>query len=169
MDFVLTLHSHLPWVLHHGRWPHGSDWLCEAAVDTYLPLLEVLDRLEREGTGAPLTIGVTPVLANQLAHPDFSSELAAFLAQRLEACDETEGDLVVSGETHLVPIIHFWRARLERFRCRLAGAEDGIVGMLARHARAGRIELISSAATHGFLPLLRCPESVKLQLRLGRR
>ena len=31
MDFVLTLHSHLPYVLNHGRWPHGSDWLCEAA------------------------------------------------------------------------------------------------------------------------------------------
>ena len=27
MDFVLTLHSHLPYVLNHGRWPHGSDWL----------------------------------------------------------------------------------------------------------------------------------------------
>jgi 1,4-alpha-glucan branching enzyme len=39
MDFVLTLHSHLPYVLHHGRWPHGSDWLCEAALDTYLPLI----------------------------------------------------------------------------------------------------------------------------------
>ena len=36
MHFVLTLHSHLPWVLNHGRWPHGSDWLCEAAVDTWL-------------------------------------------------------------------------------------------------------------------------------------
>ena len=30
MHFVLTLHSHLPYVLNHGRWPHGSDWLCEA-------------------------------------------------------------------------------------------------------------------------------------------
>ena len=40
MDFILALHSHLPYVLHHGRWPHGSDWLCEAALDTYLPLLE---------------------------------------------------------------------------------------------------------------------------------
>ena len=99
MDFVLTLHSHLPWVLHHGRWPHGSDWLCEAATDTYVPLLEALDRLEREDTRAPLTIGVTPVLANQLAHPDFGRELAAFWAQRLEACDEAEWMLEASGET----------------------------------------------------------------------
>src|SRR3989441_11679882 len=69
MEFVLALHSHLPYVLNHGRWPHGSDWLCEAALDTYLPLLERLRELSAEGTAAPVTIGFTPVLANQLASP----------------------------------------------------------------------------------------------------
>ena len=47
--FCLVLHGHLPWVLHHGRWPHGEDWLFEAATETWLPLLEVLDTLESEG------------------------------------------------------------------------------------------------------------------------
>ncbi|MGH7702371.1 MAG: DUF1957 domain-containing protein, partial [Gemmatimonadales bacterium] len=82
MDFVLALHSHLPYVLNHGRWPHGSDWLCEAAVDTYLPLLEQLRGLSAEGTAAPVTIGFTPVLASQLASPAFVLELERFLAQR---------------------------------------------------------------------------------------
>ena len=50
MDFVLTLHSHLPYVLNHGRWPHGSDWICEAAFDTYLPLLEKLAALGEDDT-----------------------------------------------------------------------------------------------------------------------
>ena len=167
MDFVFTLHSHLPWVLHHGRWPHGSDWLCEAAVDTYLPLVESLDLLAADGVPAPLTIGVTPVLANQLAHPDFSTEVEAFLAQRLEACDEAEQDFEKSGETDLIPQTAFWRVRLERLRDRLRSLNGGIVGELAAHARAGRIELLSSAATHGFLPLLRRPESVQLQLAVG--
>jgi 1,4-alpha-glucan branching enzyme len=63
-DFIFTLHSHLPYVLHHGRWPHGSDWLCEAALDTYLPLLEVLRGLEADAVPAPVTIGFTPILAN---------------------------------------------------------------------------------------------------------
>ena len=48
MHFVLTLHSHLPYVLNHGRWPHGSDWLCEATLDTYLPLLEALKEPNRQ-------------------------------------------------------------------------------------------------------------------------
>ena len=169
MDFVLTLHSHLPWVLHHGRWPHGSDWLCEATLDTYLPLLEVLERLELTDTPSPLTIGVTPVLANQLAHPDLTAEMAAFFTQRLTACDEATGDFEASGELALLPLTQFWRSRLIRLRNLFHRLEGGIVGTLARHARAGRIELLSSAATHGFLPLQRRPESVALQLRLGRR
>src|SRR3989454_12498146 len=60
MDFVLTLHGHLPYVLHHGRWPHGSVWLCEAAFDSYLPLIEALQALEKEKIPAPITLGITP-------------------------------------------------------------------------------------------------------------
>src|SRR5207245_10258426 len=88
MDFVLALHSHLPYVLNHGRWPHGSDWLCEAALDTYLPLLERLEELSAEGTPAPVTIGFTPVLADQLASPAFARDVDAFVAQRLAGSRE---------------------------------------------------------------------------------
>ena len=82
MDYVLALHSHLPWVLHHGKWPHGSDWLTEAAVDTYLPLIGTLRGLRQDGIASPVTIGFTPVLANQLAHPSFHADLEAFAKSR---------------------------------------------------------------------------------------
>jgi len=98
MRFVLALHSHLPWVLHHGRWPHGSDWLCEAAVDTYLPLIAACEALAEQGVRAPITLGVTPILANQLAHPSFRTELDAFLAQRLDACEEAIATFRQTGE-----------------------------------------------------------------------
>ncbi|MGQ0702916.1 MAG: 1,4-alpha-glucan branching protein domain-containing protein [Gemmatimonadales bacterium] len=170
MDFVLALHSHLPWVLHHGRWPHGSDWLCEAMLDTYLPLVETLDTLACEGVPAPITLGVTPVLAAQLSHPSLIGELEAFLTQRLTACDEAEQGFAVSGEEHLIPLARFWRERYARLRRRWERvAEDGgVTGALTRHAGTGRIELLSSAATHGFLPLLERDESIALQLAVGR-
>ena len=43
-----TLHAHLPYVVNHGTWPHGLEWLLEAATETYLPLLRVLGRLDRK-------------------------------------------------------------------------------------------------------------------------
>jgi 1,4-alpha-glucan branching enzyme len=167
MDFVFMLHSHLPYVLNHGRWPHGSDWISEAAVDTYLPLLEVLRALEREGVEAPVTIGFTPVLANQLANPLFAEELEAFLAQRLEACADAEPQLAAAGDAHLVPLVAYWRARLTRFRDLFRGVGGNLVTAFRALQDSGRIEIVGSAATHGFLPLLARDESIRLQLALG--
>ena len=168
MDFVLALHSHLPYVLNHGRWPHGSDWICEAAIDTYLPLLSALDRLEAEGVAAPLTIGITPILANQLESPDFAAELEAYFTQRLEACEEAAASLTETGDAHLIPLADFWRGHLLGLRQLFRAADRNLARAFRRHAEAGRVELISCGATHGFLPLLATDESIRLQLLLGR-
>src|SRR5690348_1707772 len=108
MDFVLTLHGHLPYVLQHGRWPHGSVWLCEAAFDSYLPLIEALQALEKEKIPSPITLGITPVLANQLAHASFVSEFEAYMERRLEGAAGAPAHLAASGDSQLVPIAKFW-------------------------------------------------------------
>jgi 1,4-alpha-glucan branching enzyme len=167
MDFVFTLHSHLPYVLNHGRWPHGSDWICEAAFDTYLPLLETFRRLEDEATPAPVTIGFTPVLANQLASPTFVREMEAFFDQRLTACAEAPASLGQTGERHLLPLVEFWRERLQRLRSLFRLIDGDLVAAFRALEAAGRIEIIGSAATHGFLPLLARDESIRLQLAVG--
>ena len=58
---ALVLHSHMPYVEGFDTWPFGEEWLWEATASVYLPLL---DRLE--SAQAPITVGVTPVLADQL-------------------------------------------------------------------------------------------------------
>src|SRR5438876_808369 len=168
MEFVLALHSHLPYVLNHGRWPHGSDWLCEAALDTYLPLLERLTELAAEGTAAPVTIGFTPVLANQLASPAFAREMDAFFAQRLTACDEAAASLASGGDAALLPLVEFWRARLNRLQALFRSIDRDLISAFRRLEEHGRLEIIGSAATHGYLPLLGRDESIRLQLAVGR-
>ena len=168
VDFVLALHSHLPYVLNHGRWPHGSDWICEAAIDTYLPLIETLLKLDQEDVPAPVTMGVTPVLANQLASPVFGDELEAYFAQRLTACAEAPASLESTGDGHLIPLAEYWRERLTRLRSLFRQLDGDLIAVLRRLESDGRLEIISSAATHGFLPLLSRDESIRLQLGLGR-
>ncbi|HEX5963750.1 MAG TPA: 1,4-alpha-glucan branching protein domain-containing protein [Gemmatimonadales bacterium] len=166
-DFIFTLHSHLPYVLNHGRWPHGSDWICEAALDTYLPLLEVLRGLATEDVPAPITIGFTPVLANQLISPTFVSEMETFFEQRIKACDEAPASLATTGDSHLLPLVEFWRERLIRLRQLFHDIDQDLVAAFRALESAGRIEIISSAATHGYLPLLARDESIRLQLAVG--
>jgi 1,4-alpha-glucan branching enzyme len=169
MDFVFTLHSHLPYVLNHGRWPHGSDWIAEAAIDTYLPLIEALRALDAEGIAAPVTIGFTPVLANQLASDTFRAELELYFQQRLDHCDEAPASLEETGDTHLIPLVDYWRERLTRLRALFRSMDGDIVAVFRDLETHGRIEIIGSAATHGFLPLLARDESIQLQLDVGRR
>ncbi|MEB3198515.1 MAG: 1,4-alpha-glucan branching protein domain-containing protein [Candidatus Sericytochromatia bacterium] len=65
--FSLVLHSHLPYYRKAGMWPFGEENLYEAMAETYLPLLRAVDELLAEGIAPKLTIGITPVLAEQLA------------------------------------------------------------------------------------------------------
>jgi 1,4-alpha-glucan branching enzyme len=167
VDFVLALHSHLPYVLRHGRWPHGSDWLCEAALDAYLPLIEKVSELAARGVRAPLTVSVSPVLANQLADPLFATELDEFIAQRLVACEEARRTLPETGDGALVPLVDFWEDRFRWLRARFEAEGGDIVAALARLQDAGHVEVMTCAATHGYLTLLGREESVRLQLGLA--
>src|SRR5579859_7190801 len=85
-----TLHSHLPYVVHHGTWPHGLDWLHEAAAETYLPLLRVLRDLERQGTALHANLNLSPVLLEQLSHTTFKEEFVVYLQQKIAAAEQDE-------------------------------------------------------------------------------
>src|SRR5437879_2654563 len=73
--FALVLHTHLPMVLNHGRWPHGSDWLCEAAFECYLHLLETAHRLVADGMSPKWTINLSPILTAPPPPPQSHTQL----------------------------------------------------------------------------------------------
>src|SRR3954469_22437245 len=72
-ELALVLHTHMPYVEGFGTWPHGEEWLFEAMATSYLPLAEVLEQ------EPPVTVSVTPVLADQLQSADVAERFPAFL------------------------------------------------------------------------------------------
>ncbi len=165
--FALTLHAHLPFVLGHGRWPHGSDWLSEVTVDCYLPLLDWLTGEAAAHRSPHFTIDLSPVLAAQLAAPAFKAEVEGFMRARIQSARENRAEFSRDGRDHLVSLTQFWeqfyRDRLEQFE-RLNG--DLLTAF--RHFQSeGHIEVITCAATHGYLPLLSRDESIDLQFRVA--
>ena len=81
--FTFVLHSHLPYCRRAGRWPHGEEWIHEAAAETYIPLLNVLYDLLDEGVMQRLTIGITPILTEQLADPDIVAHFQEYLLEKI--------------------------------------------------------------------------------------
>lgn len=166
--FLLTLHSHLPLVLGHGRWPHGSDWLSEVTIGCYLPLLEQFRRLAAGESRTPVTLNLSPVLCEQLAHPSYRPEIEAFLHQRLESVDENRAHFERTSQAPLADLTRFWERNYRRVLEQFVALDGDILGEIRRLAEAGMVELMTSAATHGYLPLLAREESIDLQLRVGK-
>jgi 1,4-alpha-glucan branching enzyme len=163
--FSLVLHTHLPMVVNHGRWPHGSDWLCEAAFECYLPLLETAHRLVADGVSPKWTINLSPVLTEQLASPEFQKELSFYYENVRRACMESREHFERAGLPEIVRLTHFWEEFYERMWEMHRRIGGDIPGTFADLGRAGHVEIITCAATHGYLPLLGRDESIHLQLR----
>jgi len=164
---VFTLHTHLPFVLNHGRWPFGSDWLCEATVQCYLPLLQVFTRLADEETPPAVTISLSPILCEQLANPGFREEMTAFLQQRLEACGQNRRHFADTHQDDLAALCGYWEQFYESSRAHFEGTGGDILGAFRRVADREAIELITCAATHGYLPLLSRDESLEAQISVA--
>jgi len=163
--FALVLHTHLPMVINHGRWPHGSDWLNEASFECYLPLLEAMQHLVARGISPKWTINISPVLAEQLASPEYQRELEFYADNVRRACAESRAYFERQGDRPIVALTEFWEQFYDRmwtFHRRLNG---NLLSAFAGLQRGGHIELITCAATHGYLPLLSREESIHLQLR----
>lgn len=167
-SLMLVLHSHLPYVLCHGRTPHGADWLSEAAAECYVPLLDALNDLLEEGISPRITVGVTPVLAEMLADPIFIYEFTSYLQDKMLAAERDEKAFRADGLGHLAYLASMWRERFERtlrsFRVRY---RKSILGAFRQLQDAGHIEIITSAATHGYLPLISQDVSVQAQIKQG--
>lgn len=164
---ALVLHAHLPFVRHPEHETFLEErWLFEALTETYIPLLTVLERLLAEGVRSRITLSISPTLVAMLEDPLLAERYDEHLGRLLTL---TERELErCQGEPRL--------ERLARMYADLFGAARATFNrhtghltrpLLALH-RAGAIELITTAATHGILPLLMAqPSTVECQLRTG--
>ncbi|TFH33014.1 MAG: 1,4-alpha-glucan branching protein, partial [Anaerolineales bacterium] len=164
--FSFVLHSHLPYARRAGRWPHGEEWLHEAAAETYIPLLNALNRLLDEGVPARLTISLTPILLEQLADEEVQRNFRTYLHDRIEAAGQDLLRFEKSGDAHFAQLARFYRQGyqdiLHAFDDRYQG---NLIPAFRQLQQAGMIEIATCAATHGYLPLLGRDDSIELQLR----
>jgi 1,4-alpha-glucan branching enzyme len=170
-SFVLMLHSHLPYYRKHGMWPAGEESLYECIAETYLPLANALNELRDEGIQAKITLGITPILAEQLADEHMKQGFINFVNQRIMAAwqdVERYPDPEVPHSEHLAYLAKWYlnhygsllRDFTNKYNCDLIGAFKELQD-------AGCIEITTSGATHGFSPLLATDESVNLQFKAG--
>jgi 1,4-alpha-glucan branching enzyme len=156
-ELAIVLHTHMPYVEGFGTWPFGEEWLWEAIVGSYLPLLDLLD------SGAALTVSVTPVLCDQLEARGLAERFETFIedVRRYTHAEDIVG-LRAGGHEVLARELERSQAAdyehaLESFRSR----NRNLLAAFATHAQW------TSSATHAVLPMLATDAGARAQIQTG--
>lgn len=178
-SLVIVLHSHMPWVLGHGNWPHGEDWLCEAVAETYIPLLNRLNELVNDNKSPKITIGISPILCEMLSNIEFQSRFIDYCLNKVSLAKLDEEETIkrynliddISEKESLKDIINlcgFWQNFFNqsiidfklKYNCNLLEQFKTLQDY-------NHIEIITCGATHGYFPLLGTESSIKFQIKIA--
>ncbi len=166
--FLLCLHTHMPYVISHGKSPHGTDWLYEAAAECYLPLLHALDRLKNEGIKPRWTMNMTPILAEQLDDASFKDGFEEYCQEKIDHAIADGKRFELEGPLWMVGLAAFWQRQYTRALVQFKHQWGRSINEAFRFFdENGSIELITSGATHGYQPLLGTDEAARAQIKLG--
>lgn len=165
-NYVMILHTHLPWVLHHGNWPHGVDWMSEAVAECYIPLLNVFNDSLNDGISPKVTLDISPVLCEQLEHPDFKKIFVEYCDEKIKGAQEDRKNFTNWGyDPHHIWLTHYWEEWFtNKKEDYLKKYNSSIINGLKELQDKGAIEMMTCGATHGYFPLLGYDKSVNLQV-----
>jgi len=165
---ALILHSHLPYVRH----PEYTDcleeeWLFQAVSECYAPLSAMLRRLERDDVPGSLAISFSPTLCEMLRDHLLRERCKRYIEDRREL---TEKEVRRLAGTPYEDTARMYRQHY-RMLCKDFVHDENLELLkgFAELEDAGRVELMTTAATHALLPLTSTPESRAAQVEIGCR
>jgi 1,4-alpha-glucan branching enzyme len=164
----ILLHAHLPFVRHpeHEKFLEES-WLFEAITESYLPLLQVMNRWHDDGMEARITMTLSPTLCAMLRDPLLIDRYSRHLDSLIELADK---------ETHRThwdapfqELAWMYHKRFITTRETYLACGRDLVAAFRRLQDLGKLEIITTAATHGLLPLMaNHPPAVRAQILVAR-
>jgi 1,4-alpha-glucan branching enzyme len=164
--FALMLHSHIPYCRKSGVWPAGEEWLFEAMNETYIPLLKLLRALHYDGIRPRIMIGLVPILMEQLADPYMKDRFCTYMEDKIRRVQSDLGRF--NSDPARRKIAEYWRELFEdHYHLFTHDFFRDILGTLKWLQEEQVIEVLTSAATHGFLPLMETDSGILAQIRLG--
>lgn len=151
---ALVLHAHLPFVRHpeHDFFLEEK-WFYEAVTETYIPLLWTLEKLLEDGVEFKITLSLSPTLIsmmndNLLRHRYVHQlEKLIELAHREVERTRYQPEFNSSALMYLDLFSHNHYLFTEKYHWDL-------VRGFKRLQDAGKLEIITTGATHGYFPLL---------------
>ncbi len=165
---AIVLHAHLPFVRHPEYESFLEEtWLFEAITEVYIPLLRVFENLRKDGVDFRITLSLSPPLLAMLQDDFLQKRYVAHLEHLSRLGDQEIGR--EHADPRLLEAARMYRRLLqETLDIYENQYHRDLVGAFGRLQDDGCLEIITAAATHGYLPILRTqPAAVKAQLEVG--
>jgi 1,4-alpha-glucan branching enzyme len=164
----LMLHAHLPFVRHPEEdYFLEENWLYEAITETYIPLIEVFERLVRDGVDFRITMSLTPSLCSMLADPFLQDRYLRHINKLIELSEKEIERTGNDSRFHGLALMYHRRLN-EAKELFLNRYDKNILTAFKNFQNMGYLEIITCGATHGFFPLLNVnPSDVKAQINIG--
>jgi len=155
----IVLHAHLPFVRHPEHEFFLEElWLYEAITETYVPLIHMMEGLERDRVPWRLTMSLTPSLMSMLRDGLLQDRYVRHIDKLIELVSKEIERTRFMPQFHETALHYYWeftRAKdtfVNRYHRDLTQA-------FRRFQDKGHLEIITCGATHGFLPLISRTES----------
>jgi 1,4-alpha-glucan branching enzyme len=164
----LVLHAHLPFVRHpeHEKFLE-EHWLFEAITETYVPLIQIMQRWLRDGMDTRLTLTLTPTLCSMLLDRLLQDRYVRHLCQLTELAEKEIRRTQWDRPLHELALLY--HHRFLEIGETYFGCGRNLVAAFRSLQEAGILEIIPSAATHALLPLLaNHPPSIRAQILVAR-
>ncbi len=163
----IILHAHLPYVRHPEYDSFFEEiWLFEAITECYIPLINVLDRLSKDDVDYRLTISLSPTLILMLRDELLQKRYLNYIDSRIELAEK---EIVrTKSQKEYQRLARLYRRLFIGVRKTYQHYHCDLLQAFKKHHALGQLELITTAATHGFLPLLNVSEmAVRNQIKCG--
>ncbi|MCL2128409.1 MAG: DUF1957 domain-containing protein [Treponema sp.] len=144
-----------------------ESWFFEAVSETYLPLLDMFSRLEKDKVPFRLGLSFSPLLGQMLDDELLLKKYVAFLDHQIDFGREELERL--AGRSEQLALAQGCLDRVMERRAAFANLhEGGIFKALDHYRKRGNIEFLAAPATHAFFPFL-CsfPEAVQAQIEVA--
>lgn len=162
----LVLHAHLPYIRHPEKENYLEEkWFFEALTETYIPLIRIFDGLLDDGVDFRVTVSLSPPLISMMADDLLRKRYLMHLDQIIElAGRETER----TAGTEFEGTAHMYLERFREIRDIFVNRYGtNLLQAFRKFREKGCVELITSCATHGFLPLMKRKESIRAQVAVA--
>ncbi|MBU1912620.1 MAG: DUF1957 domain-containing protein [Candidatus Omnitrophica bacterium] len=164
----LVFHAHLPFVRHPEEENFlEENWLYEAITETYIPLIQVFEKLVEDRVDFRITMSLTPTLVSMLRDELLQDRYIRHIDKLIELADKEVQRTGFDPKYHSLALMYY-RKFVESKEIFADKYKRDLVSAFKKFQDLGFLEILASCATHGFLPILSVnPTYTAAQVKIG--